>query len=90
MVYCACFPADLFGIDEITMYKGDEWSEKTYAVAGEIVDGVSILFHFSQKLRKLNYVEEDEITVKKNYIFFILVVSLHLLFVFVTMFWFTT
>lgn len=34
---------DIFGIDEITLYEG-EHSEKVYSVAGEIVDGVSIIF----------------------------------------------
>ncbi|KAJ9599643.1 hypothetical protein L9F63_026508 [Diploptera punctata] len=29
---------DIFGIDEISIYKG-EWSDKTYAVSGEILDG---------------------------------------------------
>lgn len=31
---------DIFGIDEITLYTG-EHSDKVYAVAGEIIDGVS-------------------------------------------------
>lgn len=31
---------DIFGIDEITLYKG-EHSDKVYAVAGEVIDGVS-------------------------------------------------
>lgn len=29
---------DVFGIDELTIYEG-EWSEKTYAVAGDVLDG---------------------------------------------------
>lgn len=29
---------DVFGIDEITMFEG-EWSDKTYAVAGDVLDG---------------------------------------------------
>lgn len=29
---------DIFGIDEITMYDG-EWSDKVYAVAGDVLDG---------------------------------------------------
>ncbi|XP_013145476.1 PREDICTED: complement component 1 Q subcomponent-binding protein, mitochondrial isoform X1 [Papilio polytes] len=29
---------DVFGIDEVTLYKG-EWSEKVYAVAGDVLDG---------------------------------------------------
>ncbi|XP_049788520.1 complement component 1 Q subcomponent-binding protein, mitochondrial [Schistocerca nitens] len=29
---------DIFAIDEVTLYEG-EWSEKTYAVSGEILDG---------------------------------------------------
>lgn len=29
---------DIFGIDEVTMYEG-EWTEKTYAVAGDVLDG---------------------------------------------------
>lgn len=32
---------DIFGIDEVTMYEG-EWSEKNYAVAGDVLDGVSL------------------------------------------------
>lgn len=33
---------DIFGIDEITLYEG-EHSERVYSVAGEILDGVSII-----------------------------------------------
>uniref|UniRef100_A0A2M4BWY1 Putative complement component 1 n=1 Tax=Anopheles marajoara TaxID=58244 RepID=A0A2M4BWY1_9DIPT len=29
---------DVFGIDEVTIYKG-EWSDKVYAVAGDVLDG---------------------------------------------------
>ncbi|XP_069703803.1 complement component 1 Q subcomponent-binding protein, mitochondrial [Periplaneta americana] len=29
---------DIFGIDELTIFKG-EWNEKTYAVAGDVLDG---------------------------------------------------
>ncbi|XP_039752963.1 complement component 1 Q subcomponent-binding protein, mitochondrial [Pararge aegeria] len=29
---------DIFGIDEVTLYKG-EWNEKVYAVAGDVLDG---------------------------------------------------
>jgi complement component 1 Q subcomponent-binding protein len=29
---------DLFGIDEVTLYEG-EWSDKIYAVAGDVLDG---------------------------------------------------
>jgi complement component 1 Q subcomponent-binding protein, mitochondrial len=29
---------DVFGIDEVTLYTG-EWSEKKYAVAGDVLDG---------------------------------------------------
>lgn len=29
---------DIFGIDEITLYKG-EWNDKVYAVAGDVLDG---------------------------------------------------
>lgn len=36
---------DIFGIDEVTLYKG-EWSDKVYAVAGDVLDGVSIFFKF--------------------------------------------
>jgi complement component 1 Q subcomponent-binding protein len=43
MFCCDYVLDDLFGIDEITMYEG-EWSEKTYAVAGEIIDGVSFFY----------------------------------------------
>lgn len=32
---------DVFGIDEMTIYQG-EWNEKIYAVAGDVLDGVSI------------------------------------------------
>jgi len=32
---------DLFGINEVTLYKG-EWSDKNYAVAGDVLDGVSL------------------------------------------------
>ena len=30
---------DVFAIDEVTMFDGEEWSEKKYAVAGDILDG---------------------------------------------------
>lgn len=30
---------DAFAIDEVTMYEGENWSEKSYAVAGDILDG---------------------------------------------------
>merc|ERR1711893_463142 len=30
---------DVFAIDEVTMYEGDSYSEKKYAVAGDILDG---------------------------------------------------
>merc|ERR1719187_367043 len=30
---------DVFAIDEITMFDGEDWNEKRYAVAGDIVDG---------------------------------------------------
>lgn len=30
---------DVFAIDEVTMYEGENWSEKSYAVAGDILDG---------------------------------------------------
>jgi len=30
---------DIFAIDEVTMFEGEEWSEKRYAVAGDILDG---------------------------------------------------
>ena len=46
LVYCFCFYLyffvldDVFGIDEVSIYKG-EWNDKTYAVSGEILDGVS-------------------------------------------------
>ncbi|PSN32221.1 hypothetical protein C0J52_17013 [Blattella germanica] len=29
---------DIFGIDEVTIFKGD-WNDKTYAVAGDVLDG---------------------------------------------------
>lgn len=32
---------DLFAIDEVTIYEGD-WVDKDYAVAGDILDGVSV------------------------------------------------
>lgn len=37
-----CLIDDIFGIDEITLYQG-EHHEKTYAVAGDVIDGVSII-----------------------------------------------
>lgn len=30
---------DAFTIDEVTMFEGENWSEKKYAVAGDILDG---------------------------------------------------
>ena len=30
---------DAFAIDEVTMFEGEKWSEKKYAVAGDILDG---------------------------------------------------
>jgi len=30
---------DLFAIDEVTMFEGENWSDKSYAVAGDILDG---------------------------------------------------
>jgi len=42
-IYLTFFADDIFGIDEITLYEG-EHSEKVYSVAGEIIDGVSIIF----------------------------------------------
>ena len=30
---------DAFTIDEVTMFEGDNWSDKKYAVAGDILDG---------------------------------------------------
>jgi len=30
---------DVFAIDEVTMFEGENWNEKTYAVAGDILDG---------------------------------------------------
>lgn len=33
---------DVFGIDEVTLHKG-EWNDKVYAVAGDVLDGVSII-----------------------------------------------
>lgn len=30
---------DAFAIDEVTMFEGENWSEKKYAVAGDILDG---------------------------------------------------
>ena len=30
---------DVFVIDEVTMFKGEDWNEKHYAVAGDILDG---------------------------------------------------
>lgn len=32
---------DIYGIDEVTFYNG-EWEDKNYAVAGDVLDGVSI------------------------------------------------
>lgn len=33
------FLDDLFAIDEVTMFEGENWDEKKYAVAGDILDG---------------------------------------------------
>ena len=30
---------DVFTIDEVTMFEGENWTEKKYAVAGDILDG---------------------------------------------------
>jgi complement component 1 Q subcomponent-binding protein len=30
---------DAFAIDEVTMFEGEDWSDKKYAVAGDILDG---------------------------------------------------
>ena len=30
---------DIFVIDEVTMFEGENWNDKTYAVAGDILDG---------------------------------------------------
>ena len=30
---------DVFAIDEVTMFEGEDWNEKKYAVAGDILDG---------------------------------------------------
>lgn len=30
---------DIFAIDEVTMFEGEDWNEKKYAVAGDILDG---------------------------------------------------
>lgn len=30
---------DIFAIDEVTMFEGENWTEKKYAVAGDILDG---------------------------------------------------
>ena len=29
----------MFAIDEVTMFEGENWTEKKYAVAGDILDG---------------------------------------------------
>ena len=29
----------MFAIDEVTMFEGEDWNEKKYAVAGDILDG---------------------------------------------------
>lgn len=31
-------PDDIFGIDEVTIFDG-EWTDKSYAVAGDVLDG---------------------------------------------------
>ena len=36
--YIILFP-DVFAIDEVTMFEGENWTEKKYAVAGDILDG---------------------------------------------------
>lgn len=45
---------DVFGIDELTIYEG-EWSEKVYAVAGDVLDGY--LYDLL-----MNYLEEKGIS----------------------------
>lgn len=45
---------DVFGIDELTIYDG-EWSEKVYAVAGDVLDGY--LYDLL-----MNYLEEKGIS----------------------------
>lgn len=45
---------DVFGIDEITIYDG-EWSDKVYAVAGDVLDGY--LYDLL-----MNYLEEKGIS----------------------------
>ena len=35
----APFSDDVFAIDEVTMFEGEDWNEKKYAVAGDILDG---------------------------------------------------
>jgi len=30
---------DIFAIDEVTMFDGEDWNDKKYAVAGDIIDG---------------------------------------------------
>jgi hypothetical protein len=37
---------DIFGIDEVNIFNG-EWSDKTYAVAGDVLDGVSLVMSSS-------------------------------------------
>lgn len=39
IIRCFFSIEDAFGIDEVTMYKG-EWKDTDYSVAGDIIDGV--------------------------------------------------
>lgn len=32
-------PEDLFAIDEVTIFDGEDWNDKKYVVAGDIIDG---------------------------------------------------
>lgn len=44
---------DVFGIDEVTIYDG-EHAESTYAVAGDVLDGVNILNNLNSSKRIAN------------------------------------
>ena len=52
---------DIFGIDELTLYEG-EWKDSNYAVAGEVLDGVSSLVKHVENItlvRHISFIESD-------------------------------
>ena len=50
------FLDDVFAIDEVTMYDGDNHSDKCYAVAGDILDGYLYDLFMDMLGRHLNHV----------------------------------